>query len=103
MAEYKLKKPIITGAGETIEVLNLDWDSLSFGDFQTVRRVRLMMGDVSASDSVSPKLDNGLRIALAWVAAVKGTKGLVVEDCVRLSMLDTLELSDECFDDYLTA
>jgi hypothetical protein len=34
---------------------------------------------------------------------VKGTKGLVVEDCVRLSMLDTLELSDECFDDYLTA
>lgn len=103
MSEYKLKRPLITSAGDTIEVLNLDWDNLSFGDFQTVRRVRLMMGEVSSSDNVSPKLDNSLRIALAWVAAVKGTKGLVVEDCVRLSMRDTLELSDECFDDYLTA
>lgn len=34
MAEYKSKKPIVTGAGETIEVLNLDWDNLSFGDFR---------------------------------------------------------------------
>lgn len=103
MSEYKLKRPLITSAGDTIEVLTFDWDSLSFGDFQTVRRVRLMMGEVSSSDNVSPKLDNSLRIALAWVAAVKGTKGLVVEDCVRLSMRDTIELSDECFDDYLTA
>lgn len=105
MTEFSLRRPIVTEAGEKIDTLTLDWDALSFSDLASAGKIKGLLGSqVSSGDVViSPKLDNNLRIAVAWIAAVRGTKGLALNDCLKLSLADALSLSDECVDSYLLA
>lgn len=105
MEEFKLNKPIELGNGQTIDKLCFDWDALSMGDLKTANKISKMISDSTAGNvdnsTVSPRLDSNLRIAIAWVAAVKGTPGLMVNDVLKLSMLDALCLSEEAMTAYL--
>ena len=106
MNEFKLSKSIALMNGTEVDVLNLDWDSITCADLKTANRISKMITDNAAvgnvdNSTMSPRLDSNLRIAIAWIAAIKGTKGLTVNDVLNISMVDALCLSEECLSSYL--
>lgn len=100
---FKLYKPVKLASGDTIESLELDFDSLSLVDIKNARKVKSMISTVNAmqNESVSPRLDGDLRIGLAWVAAMKSDNRLSINDVVNLSAKDALILSEEVLSSYL--
>lgn len=102
---YTLSKPITLMNGNEISEINLNWDSLSMADLKTANKISKMIDESSAGTvdnaTVSPRLDPNLRIAIAWVAAIKGTPGLMVNDVLKISMVDALCLSEEALTNYL--
>ena len=102
---YTLNKPLALTNGNEITELNLDWDSLSYADLKTANRIAKMIDESSAGSvdngTVSPRLNPNLRIAIAWVAAIKGTQGIMVNDVLKISMVDALCLSEEALTNYL--
>jgi hypothetical protein len=98
----KLRKPIILDDGSQIDELNFAWDALCYADLASAKRVKALVSQgVNLDVAVSPKLDTDLRIGIAWVAAMKADKRLALNDILKLSLVDSLELSDNCVDDYL--
>ena len=97
MKEYKLSKPIKTSAGE-FPTLKFNFDALTFADLRSCTTIRKMY---DASEMLEPRTDFGFCVAVAFVAAVKGTPGLLIQDVVNLGMEDVLSLhdlaQDECF------
>lgn len=97
MKEYTLAKPLKTSAA-TFAKLSLDFDALSFADLRSCATIRKMY---DAGEMMEPRTDFGFCVAVAFVAACKGTPGLLVQDVVNLSMEDVLALhdmaQDECF------
>ena len=102
MTEYKLCKELNTISGQTITELHLDFDALSMADLKTAQRISGMVADASNVDimNTSPRLDSNLRIGIAWVAAIKGTKGIQVNDVLTLSLKDAVCLSEIALSDY---
>lgn len=97
-----LRKPIKLETGEVIEELNFNWDDLSYADLLSARKVKALVARGSeAATSISPKLDCELRIGIAWIAAMKNNNKLSLNDILKLSLADALELSDSCVDEYL--
>ena len=105
MITYKLNKAITLSNGNEIDTLNLDYDSLSMGDLKTANRIASMIAEGNIGDvnnrPVSPRLDSNVRIGIAWAAAIKGTQGLTMNDVLKLSLVDTLCLSEDCLSSYL--
>ena len=103
MIEYKLEKELTTIAGQQLTSLQLDFDALSMADLKTAQRIAKMVADGSSVDvmSTSPRLDSNLRIGISWVAAIKGTKGLQVNDVLSISLKDAVCLSEIALSDYL--
>ena len=103
MVEYKLQRELTTISGQQITELHLDFDALSMADLKTAQRISGMVADGSSIDvmSTSPRLDSNLRIGIAWVAAIKGTKGLQVNDVLAIGLKDAVCLSELCLSDYL--
>lgn len=103
MIEYKLEKELSTISGQQISALQLDFDALSMADLKTAQRIAKMVADGSSVDvmSTSPRLDSNLRIGISWAAAIKGTKGLQVNDVLALSLKDAVCLSEIALSDYL--
>ena len=103
MVEYKLQRELTTISGQQITELHLDFDALSMADLKTAQRISGMVADGSSIDvmSTSPRLDSNLRIGIAWVAAIKGTKGLQVNDVLTIGLKDAVCLSELCLSDYL--
>lgn len=103
MVEYKLERELTTISGQQITELHLDFEALSMADLKTAQRISGMVADGSNIDvmSTSPRLDSNLRIGIAWVAAIKGTRGLQVNDVLTLSLKDAVCLSELCLSDYL--
>ena len=97
MKEYTLHKPIKTSAGE-FSALKLDFDALSFADLRSCSTIRKMY---NSDDMIEPRTDFGFGVSVAFVAAVKGTPGLLIQDVVNISLEDALNLNDlaqdECF------
>lgn len=96
--KYTLSKSITISNGETVSELTMDFDALSLSDIRNARKVRAYLvderpGEVPTS-AVSPRLDENLRIGLAWVAACKAHAGLSIQDVLLLSAKDALGLSD---------
>lgn len=104
MSTFKLQKPITTVTGNIIDTLEFDWESLSLSDLKSANKLSNMISDAQmgqVDNSVaSPRLDPNLRIAIAWLAAMKGTKGLTLNDALQLSLIDALCLSEECLGSY---
>lgn len=103
--KYELNSSIKLMNGNEINELALDYDKLSCGDLKTANRIAKMIAESSTNDvdtsKLSPRLDPNLRIGIAWVAAIKGTPGLTVNDVLQLGMLDALCLSEQVLSDYL--
>ena len=97
---FELHKPIKLDNGETVTSLELDFEALSLADIRQAQKVKAFYADqqqagtVSAS-ALSPRLDEGLRIGLAWVAAMKSDRRLLLNDALKLSAKDALLLSEE--------
>lgn len=104
--EFKLNKKITLSNGKELEALNLEFDSLSLGDLKTANHISKMISSDSITttidnSSMSMRLDPNLRIGIGFVAAIKGTPGLKVDDCLKLSMVDAMCLSEEALSSYL--
>lgn len=101
--EFALSKPITASNGDTVSVLTLDFDALTYMDLKAARKVKAFISDVedvktsSVTASIAPRLDEGLRIGLAWVAAVKADSRLDLNDVLKLSARDVLLLSEEAY------
>ena len=105
MTTYKLNKAIKLLNGDEVDTLTLDYDALTLSDLRTANKITNMIGDsiVGTIDngSLSPRLDPNLRTAIAFVAAIKGTPGLRVDDVLKVSMVDALCLGEDCMSNYL--
>lgn len=96
--EYNLIEPIKLDNGEELTTLKLCFDGMKYADLKTARRIR--QGIVGDQKCVIPKLDPDLQFGFAFVAALKSTPGLTLDDVVKLSPLDVFELSEVCADNY---
>lgn len=99
--KYTLKKPIILLSGETLSELAFNWESLSFADLATAKKIKSMIVKSEVSVNFSPKTDIDLRIGLAWVAAMRSNSKILLEDILKLSVVDAFEISDLALEDYL--
>lgn len=102
---FDLYKPIRVSTGDTIDSLNLDFQSLSYIDIKNARKVKAFisesnLGEVDNS-TVSPRLDADLRIGIAWIAAMKTDKRISINDVLQLSAKDALTLSEVTLTEYL--
>ena len=104
--QYDLHKNITLDTGETINKLELDFDSLAFVDLKNAKKVKAMLADATSQGlsnpiaASSPRFDDELRIGIAWVAAIRGTKGLSINDVLKLSARDAMELSEVALTEY---
>lgn len=92
--KMKLRKPLNTLGGEKVEELSFDFEGLTPMDYRQILSIesRLKGQNMNAELSVSRKTSSEFRMASAWIAAVKGTKGICMDDIDRLYFLDLLEL-----------
>lgn len=92
----ELLKPVVTLSGDTLSELSFDFDTLTPADYRQITRLeaKLRGAQVSMEYSPSKSTSSEFRMATAWVAAVKGTKGLCFDDYERLNMLDLLSLEE---------
>ena len=92
---FKLRKAV-----NGIREIEFAFDKLTAIDYKTICRIERKMNGLSVdqlADSIianagTRKTSSEFRIACAWVAAVKGTDGLTVDDYDQLALDDLLEL-----------
>lgn len=91
-----LKTPLQTLSGETITELHFKFDGLKPRDYREMVRLEARLKGVSVlSDSISTKKTSPeFRMAAAWIAAVKGTENVCLDDIDNINMLDLLELEE---------
>lgn len=98
---FELSKPIFC-QGVEVKALSMDFDSLTVPDIKNARKVRAFLCEESAKDvsagKLSPRLDENLRIGLAWIAAMKQDNRLTLNDVLQLSAKDALNLAEESLD-----
>ena len=94
METYRLTKPITALSGDTIEELSFNFDALRPLDYrQIVRCEAKLRGETPSFDiNISRKTSSEFRMATAWIAAIKGTKGLCFDDLDSISLKDLLEI-----------
>lgn len=97
----KLSKEIHTLSGETISELVFNFDSLTPKDYRQIVRLEGRLKGESPNFDISimsKKTSSEFRMATAWIGAIKGTKGLCLDDIDSISFLDLLELEEiGCF------
>lgn len=96
-----LKKSIILDDNTEIKELNFSWDELCYADLYTAKKIKQLVSKGITEPTISPKLDDSLKIGIAWAAAMKNNNKLSITDILKLSLVDSLELADECLDCYL--
>lgn len=103
MIDYTLDKTLTAISGETVTELHLDFEALSMADLKTAQKIAKMVSDSSNVEAISasPRLDPNFRLGVAWVAVIKGTKGIQVNDVLAISMKDAICLSEVALSEYL--
>lgn len=96
METLELSKPINSIDGNTINTLHFDFDALTPMDYkQAVKLEFRLKGDASTIidlNSWSKSTSSEFRIATAWIAAIKGTQGLILDDIDKIGFKDMLRL-----------
>lgn len=96
METLELSKPINSIDGNTINTLNFDFAALTPSDYQRALKIesRLKGNDPTIIDlnSWSKTTSSEFRIATAWIAAIKGTQGLILDDIDKIGFKDMLKL-----------
>lgn len=100
MNDYTLKTQITAIGGDTIATLHFDWDGMGLSQYRQILSLESRLrttgpAQVQFDVSIGKKTSSEFRIAAAWVAAVRGTKGLCIDDIERVGILDLLELETE--------
>lgn len=97
MQTMKLKKPIMALSGKQIEEINFDFENLSARDYRQIVRLECRLrGEVPSFDlsSMRKKTSQEFQIASAWIAALKATTDLCLDDIDSLSLPDLLEVGE---------
>lgn len=93
----QLKKPIMALSGTQITELKFDFEALSTRDYRQIVRLECKLrGETPSFDlsSLRKKTSNEFQIASAWIAALKATEGLCLDDIENLSLQDLLEVGE---------
>ncbi len=97
MEKITLTKPFKLQNGTEIKEFNLKFEELSVADFRQIQRFETQICDaesVSMMDAVNDKqLKFEFQLASGFLAAMKGTEGLMASDFLRLPMHDSLMLA----------
>ena len=91
-----LNSPITSLSGETITELQFDFQGLKPRDYrEMVKLESRLKGAPSVQDQIQTKKTSPeFRMSAAWIAAVKGTKGICLDDIDSINVLDMLELEE---------
>lgn len=97
MEQLKLTKSIELSNSKTIDTLNFDFESMSVADFRQIKKLESMISDsmsVDVTNMAKPKsLSFEFQLASGFVAAIKGTDGLQIEDFTKVPMSDALSIA----------
>lgn len=97
--EIKLSKPFNLQNGKEITELSLCFEELSVADLLQVKKLEAQISDdkaVSVESMSKPKsLSFEFQLATGFLAAIKGTDGLLISDFTRISMTDALAIAEE--------
>lgn len=93
-----LVEPLYTAGGAVLSELRLDFSKIRGRDYALISRIesRLKGDTLSLSvGSLNKQASPEWRCAVSWVAAIRGTKGLCLDDIDALSLHDLLALESE--------
>lgn len=98
IVKIKLSEPLTTLAGQTFSELTADFSRVRTRDLAAINKVarRIKGGGDFGLDfgSITKAADPDFRIACTWVACLKGTAGLCLDDLDGLALSDCLDLGD---------
>ena len=96
MEELKLSQPFESLSGEHIDTLHFDFSTLKTADYRLITRLESRLKGISEIDLavLTKKTSSEFRMASAWVAALRGTKGLGYDDIDKISLSDLLDLEE---------
>ena len=98
VSRMELVEPLYTAGGEVLSELRLDFSKIRGRDYALISRIesRLKGDTLSLSvGSLNKQASPEWRCAVSWVAAIRGTKGLCLDDIDALSLHDLLALESE--------
>ena len=98
VSRMELVEPLYTAGGEVLNELRLDFSKIRGRDYALISRIesRLKGDTLSLSvGSLNKQASPEWRCAVSWVAAIRGTKGLCLDDIDALSLHDLLALESE--------
>ena len=98
VSRIELVEPLYTAGGEVLNELRLDFSKIRGRDYALISRIESRLkGDTLALSvgSLNKQASPEWRCAVSWVAAIRGTKGLCLDDIDALSLHDLLALESE--------
>ena len=98
VSRMELVEPLNTAGGAVLNELRLDFSKIRGRDYALISRIesRLKGDQLSLSvGSLNKQASPEWRCAVSWVAAIRGTKGLCLDDMDALSLHDLLALEGE--------
>ena len=98
VSRMELAEPLYTAGGAVLNELRLDFSKIRGRDYALISRIesRLKGDTLSLSvGSLNKQASPEWRCAVSWVAAIRGTKGLCLDDIDALSLHDLLALEGE--------
>ena len=98
VSKMELVEPLYTAGGAVLNELRLDFSKIRGRDYALISRIesRLKGDTISLSvGSLNKQASPEWRCAVSWVAAIRGTKGLCLDDMDALSLHDLLALEGE--------
>ena len=98
VSRMELVEPLYTAGGAVLNELRLDFSKIRGRDYALISRIesRLKGDTISLSvGSLNKQASPEWRCAVSWVAAIRGTKGLCLDDMDALSLHDLLALEGE--------
>ena len=98
VSRMELVEPLYTAGGAVLNELRLDFSKIRGRDYALISRIesRLKGDTLSLSvGSLNKQASPEWRCAVSWVAAIRGTKGLCLDDIDALSLHDLLSLESE--------
>ena len=97
MEKLTLSKPFKLQNDKEITAFQFKFEELSVADFRQIKRMEALISDatiIDAGDMAKPKnLTFEFQLASGFLAAVKGTDGLQINDFTRLPMNDALQVA----------
>lgn len=93
-----LSKPFTALSGVEINSIHFNFDAVKAIDYRQIVRLEARLRGNTAEifdiSSMSKKTSSEFKISVAWIAAIRGTKGLCLDDIDNMPLLDLIELED---------